>query len=46
MSRSAAIWVVLGWVGYAALPWYRLERYFLEELVAGSGLVHPVMGTW
>jgi iron(III) transport system permease protein len=37
---------VLGWLGYAALPWYRLERDLLEELVAGSGLLHGLTGTW
>jgi iron(III) transport system permease protein len=46
MSRSALIWVVLGWIGYAALPWYGLEVGLATELVAGSGLVQGLRGAW
>jgi iron(III) transport system permease protein len=46
MARSAVIWVVLGWVGYAALPWYGLQNDLLSELVAGSGLVLGLRGAW
>src|SRR5215213_1905983 len=46
MSRSALIWVVLGWVGYAALPWYGLENGLATELVAGSGLLVGLGGAW
>ena len=46
LSRSALIWIVLGWVGYAALPWYGLERGLPEELVARSGLVLGAREAW
>ncbi|NIX78129.1 ABC transporter permease [Microvirga terricola] len=45
MSRAALGWVVLGWIGYALLPWYGFERADVPGLT-GSGLVLGVKGAW
>jgi iron(III) transport system permease protein len=45
MSRAALIWIVLGWVGYAVLPWYGFEGVN-GQLVGGSGLVLGLRGAW
>ena len=38
MSRATMIWIVLGWVGYAVLPWH-IEQSTVGALVSGPGLV-------
>jgi hypothetical protein len=37
MKKSALLWLVLGWIGYALLPWY-LEG----ELGTGGALAQAV----
>ena len=50
MSRATLGWIVLGWVGFALLPWYGFERSAAPTLadyfVSGSALVHGFRGAW
>jgi iron(III) transport system permease protein len=47
MSRAAVLWTVLGWVGFAVLPWYRTDGSgIFEGLVTGSGLLVGFRGGW
>ncbi|WP_230531290.1 ABC transporter permease [Microvirga roseola] len=50
MSRATLGWIVLGWVGFALLPWYGFDRYadpaLSDYLVTGSGLVHGLREAW
>ncbi len=50
MSRATLGWIVLGWVGFALLPWYGFDRSatptLTDYLVGGSGLVHGLKGAW
>ncbi|MGO4387424.1 ABC transporter permease [Microvirga sp. 2YAF29] len=50
MSRATLGWIVLGWVGYALLPWYGFDRAaaptFIDYFVGGSALLHSMRGTW
>jgi iron(III) transport system permease protein len=50
MSRATLGWIVLGWVGYALLPWYGFDRVEAlspgDYLVGGSGLAHGLRGAW
>jgi iron(III) transport system permease protein len=41
MKKSALLWLALGWVGYAILPWY-LEG----SLATGGALTQGVSGKW
>jgi iron(III) transport system permease protein len=38
MTRTAVGWLALGWLGFAVLPWYGLERGGLGDLGTGAGL--------
>lgn len=42
MTRSAGIWLALGWIGYAVLPWYMAAGP--SFFAAGSGLALGVTG--
>ena len=48
MSRATLGWIVLGWVGFALLPWYGFDSAtapaFADYLVSGSGLVLGLKG--
>ncbi|MBF9235038.1 ABC transporter permease [Microvirga alba] len=48
MSRATLGWVVLGWIGYALLPWYGFDSAaipsFSDYVVGGSGLVLGLRG--
>ncbi len=51
MKRSSAIWLGLGWIGFAVLPWYGIEQPGLVELIgqwpggaAETGLLLGVTG--
>ncbi|MXQ13809.1 ABC transporter permease [Microvirga makkahensis] len=50
MSRATLGWIVLGWVGFALLPWYGFDRAtaptITDYVIGGSGLVHGVRGAW
>jgi iron(III) transport system permease protein len=50
MSRATLGWIVLGWVGFALLPWYGFDRTAIPTLsdyfVSGSALIHGLKGTW
>jgi iron(III) transport system permease protein len=50
MSRATLGWIVLGWVGFALLPWYGFERSAVPTITdyvgGGSALVHGLNGTW
>jgi iron(III) transport system permease protein len=50
MSRATLGWIVLGWVGFALLPWYGFERSsaatIADYFVSGSALVHGIRGAW
>ena len=50
MSRATLGWIVLGWIGYAVLPWYGFDRATVPSLgdyvVGGSGLVLGLKGAW
>jgi len=50
MSRATLGWIVLGWVGFALLPWYGFDRTAVPTLtdyiVGGSALVHGLNGAW
>ncbi len=50
MSRATLGWIVLGWVGFALLPWYGFDRTAVPTLtdyiVGGSALVHGLKGAW
>ena len=50
MSRATLGWIVLGWVGFALLPWYGFDRNAVPTLadyfVSGSALVHGLKGAW
>jgi iron(III) transport system permease protein len=50
MSRATLGWIVLGWVGYALLPWYGFDRAatpsFGDYFVGASALAHSLRGTW
>lgn len=50
MSRATLGWIVLGWIGYAVLPWYGFERAAVPSLgdyvVGGSGLILGLKGAW
>ncbi|MGO4573788.1 ABC transporter permease [Microvirga sp. 2TAF3] len=50
MSRATLGWIVLGWVGYAVLPWYGFDRAAAPALsdyfIGGSGLVLGLKGAW
>jgi len=50
MSRATLGWIVLGWVGFALLPWYGFDSAtapaFADYLVSGSGLVLGLKGAW
>ncbi len=46
LSSATIIWIVLGWVGYAVLPWYSADSGVAADLVAGSGLVQGLRGAW
>ncbi|AWM88183.1 iron ABC transporter permease [Microvirga sp. 17 mud 1-3] len=50
MSRATLGWIVLGWIGYALLPWYGFDRAasvgWTDALVGGSGLVLGLKGAW
>lgn len=50
MSRATLVWIVLGWVGYALLPWYGFDgtatASFSDYVVGGSGLVLGLGGAW
>jgi len=50
MSRATLGWIVLGWVGFALLPWYGFERSAVptvtDYVIGGSALVHGLKGAW
>lgn len=50
MSRATLGWIVLGWVGFALLPWYGFDRTaapsLTDYIVGGSALVHGLKGAW
>jgi iron(III) transport system permease protein len=50
MSRATLGWIVLGWVGFALLPWYGFDRAaaptFSDYFVGGSALLHGMRGAW
>ncbi|WP_134499895.1 ABC transporter permease [Microvirga pakistanensis] len=49
MSRATLGWIVLGWVGYALLPWYGFDRSAAPNFasyIGGSGLAHGLKGAW
>src|SRR5215210_7835749 len=50
MSRATLGWIILGWVGYALLPWYGLDRTEALSLgdyfVGGSGLAQGLQRAW
>ncbi len=45
MPRATAVWIALGWVGYAGLPWYGFGSAD-PNIVEGSGLVLGLSGAW
>ena len=36
MSRATLGWIVLGWVGFALLPWYGFDRNAVPTLADGE----------
>lgn len=50
MSRATLGWIVLGWVGFALLPWYGFDRAaastLWDYLGGASALVQGVRGAW
>jgi iron(III) transport system permease protein len=50
MSRAILGWIVLGWVGFALLPWYGFDRTAVSTLadyfVSGSALILGLKGAW
>jgi iron(III) transport system permease protein len=50
MSRATLGWIVLGWVGFALLPWYGFDRSaapsITDYLIGSSALVHGLKGAW
>ncbi|MGO4704858.1 ABC transporter permease [Microvirga sp. 2MCAF38] len=50
MSRATLGWIILGWIGYALLPWYGFDSTatptLAEYFVGGSGLVLGLKGAW
>lgn len=50
MSRATLGWIVLGWVGFALLPWYGFDRTAVPTLadyfIIGSALIHGLRGAW
>jgi iron(III) transport system permease protein len=50
MSRATLGWIILGWVGFALLPWYGFDRTAVPTLAAyfvnGSALIHGLRGAW
>jgi iron(III) transport system permease protein len=49
MTRATLGWILLGFAGYALLPWYGLDGAdltFGDYLVGGSGLVRGSTGAW
>ncbi|PVE24866.1 iron ABC transporter permease [Microvirga sp. KLBC 81] len=50
MSRATLGWIVLGWVGFALLPWYGFDRTAVptiaDYVIGGSALVHGLNGAW
>jgi iron(III) transport system permease protein len=47
VTKSALVWLVLGWIGFAILPWYGLESGIdvaaLLRPEGASGLVHGLL---
>jgi iron(III) transport system permease protein len=55
LPRATLVWIALGWIGYAVLPWYGLEGASFDLLTglfgqpaspAASGLVTGLKGAW
>jgi iron(III) transport system permease protein len=55
LPRATIVWIALGWIGYAVLPWYGLEGASFDLLTglfgepaspAASGLVAGLKGAW
>src|SRR5436190_4929741 len=51
MSRSAKVWLALGWIGFALLPWHALGDWseWLRQLTADgprSGASLALKGGW
>jgi iron(III) transport system permease protein len=52
MSRGARIWLALGWLGFALLPWHLVDGSWLEWLGGlgahgpSSGAALALTGTW
>lgn len=49
MSRATLGWIILGWIGYALLPWYGLDgagTTFGDYVGGGSGFVRGLSGAW
>jgi iron(III) transport system permease protein len=50
MSRATLGWIVLGWIGFAILPWYGFDRAaaptITDYIMGGSGLVRGLKGAW
>ena len=50
MSRATLGWIVLGWAGFALLPWYGSDRTAVpalaDYLVSESALIHGLKGAW
>jgi iron(III) transport system permease protein len=48
LPGATLIWVALGWIGYAVLPWYGLDGASFTPLTgaAASGLTAGLSGAW
>lgn len=50
MSRATLGWIVLGWAGFAILPWYGFDRAASSTLnsyiIESSGLLRGLNGAW
>jgi iron(III) transport system permease protein len=50
MSRATLGWIILGWVGFALLPWYGFDSAAAptlgDYLIGSSGLVLGLKGAW
>jgi iron(III) transport system permease protein len=50
MSRATLGWIVLGWVGFALLPWYGFDRSAASSIadyfISRSALIHGLSGAW
>ncbi|WP_210497027.1 ABC transporter permease [Microvirga antarctica] len=50
MSRATRGWIILGWIGFAILPWYGFESAATpalgDYLFGGSGLMLGLKGAW